>query len=57
MLQYFTHTYILDSREHAHKVLAHLEQVDLTHTRMGATHTRMCPNLKYGRVFGLEIDR
>ena len=55
-----SHTHILDSREHAPKVLAHLEQVDFDPYAYGCIPYAYDSKLKiwaYGWLFGLEIDR
>ena len=55
-----SHTHIFDSREHAPKVLAHLEQVDFDPYAYGCilyAHDCKVEIWAYGWVFGLEIDR
>ena len=55
-----SHTHILDSREHAPKVLAHLEQVDFDPYAYGCNTYAYVSKLEiwvYGWVFGLEIDK
>ena len=55
-----SHTHILDSRENAPKVLAHLEQVDFDPYAYGCNTYAYDSKLEiwvYGWVFGLEIDR
>ena len=55
-----SHTHILDSREHAPKVLAHLEQVDFDPYAYGCNTYAYVSKLEiwvYGWIFGLETDR
>ena len=50
-----SHTHILDSREHAPKVLAHLEQVDFDPYAYGCIPYAYDCNLKHGRMGGFWV--